>query len=169
MSMKRTCAISSAISFLTSAAISYFDEDSPLASFWKRGSLRSGSNIGSSRSSAGVTGIPSVASGPAYGIESSFCKAAMARSGSPVRAATRARISIGAGQGVLLDRNCGYRLLDEREGRSLVTKAHIGQCEIAKKTKIFRLVFEERFQFAARLSPTFLGSGMIAGDVLRPA
>jgi hypothetical protein len=28
---------------------------------------------------------------PAYGIESSFCKAAMARSGSPMRAATRVR------------------------------------------------------------------------------
>ena len=31
------------------------------------------------------------------GIESSFCKAVMARSGSPTRAATRARISIGMG------------------------------------------------------------------------
>src|SRR5439155_402346 len=65
-------------------------------SFWKRGSFRSGSNIGSSRSSAGVSGIPA-ASAPAYGIESSFCKAAMARSGSPIRAATRARTSIGMG------------------------------------------------------------------------
>ena len=34
---------------------------------------------------------------------------------------------------------------------------------------IFRLFFEERFQFAARLSPTFLGGGMVAGDFLRPA
>src|SRR6266566_8144214 len=58
-------------------------------SFWNRGSLRSGSNIGSSRSSAGVSGMPS-ASAPLYGIESSFCKAAMARSGSPLRAATLA-------------------------------------------------------------------------------
>jgi hypothetical protein len=33
---------------------------------------------------------------------------------------------------------------------------------------IFRLFFQERFQFAARLSPTFLGGGMIAGDFLRP-
>src|SRR6266513_5714469 len=53
------------------------------ASFWKRGSFRSGSNMGSSRSSAGVSGTSS-RSGPAYGIESSFCKAAMARSGSPI-------------------------------------------------------------------------------------
>ena len=41
------------------------------ASFWKRGSFRSGSNMGSSRSSAGVRGTfePSAL---AYGIESSF-------------------------------------------------------------------------------------------------
>src|SRR5207248_6873945 len=55
-------------------------------SFWKRGSLRSGSNIGSSRSSAGVSGTFS-ASTARPGIESSFCKAAMARSGSPICAA----------------------------------------------------------------------------------
>ncbi len=50
-----------------------------------------------------------------------------------------------------------------------VTEAHIGQREISNEAKIFRLFFEERFQFAARLSPTFLGGGMIAGDFLRPA
>src|SRR5438128_1249608 len=66
------------------------------ASFWKRGSFRSGSNIGSSRSSAGVSGTPNE-NEPEYGVERSFCKAAMARSGSPMRAATRARISIGMG------------------------------------------------------------------------
>src|SRR6266542_6792098 len=49
-------------------------------SFWKRGSFRSGSNIGSSRSNAGVSG--SAGKGTPYGIESSYCKAAMARSGS---------------------------------------------------------------------------------------
>src|SRR5213080_4300657 len=65
-------------------------------SFWKRGSFRSGSNMGSSRRRAGVSGAFS-ASTPMYGIESSFCKAAMARSGSPICAATRARISIGLG------------------------------------------------------------------------
>src|SRR5207248_7474194 len=37
-----------------------------VASFWKRGSPRSGSNMGSSRSSAGVSGIV-VLSEPAYG------------------------------------------------------------------------------------------------------
>ena len=57
-------------------------------SFWNRGSFRSPSNIGSSRRSAGVSGMPE-ASAPVYGIDKSFCKAAIARSGSPVRAATR--------------------------------------------------------------------------------
>jgi len=41
-------------------------------SFWKRGSLRSESNIGSSRSNAGVSG-GFAARGASYGIESSFC------------------------------------------------------------------------------------------------
>ena len=65
-------------------------------SFWKRGSFRSGSNIGSSRSSAGVSGTVNPNT-PADGIESSFCKAATARSGSPICADTRARISIAPG------------------------------------------------------------------------
>ena len=65
-------------------------------SFSNRGSRRSGSNIGSSRSNAGVIGAFE-AKGPVDGIESSFCNAAMARSGSPSRAATRAKISIGIG------------------------------------------------------------------------
>jgi len=52
--------------------------------------------MGSSRSSAGVSGARA-ASAPKPGTESNFCKAAMARSGSPICAATRARISIGWG------------------------------------------------------------------------
>jgi hypothetical protein len=48
-------------------------------SFWKRGSLRRGSNIGSSLSSAGVSGTRE-ANGPSYGIESNFVKAVMERS-----------------------------------------------------------------------------------------
>src|SRR5437588_7967223 len=64
-------------------------------SFWKRGSFRSGSNIGSSRSSAGVSGTGRRA--PPYGIENSFCKAPIARSDSPICADTRARISVGKG------------------------------------------------------------------------
>src|SRR4029077_13209095 len=58
------------------------------ASFWKRGSFRSGSNIGLSRSSAGMSGA-FAASGPVYGVESTFSKAAMTRSNSPARVATR--------------------------------------------------------------------------------
>jgi len=46
--------------------------------------------IGSSGSSAGVSGLVIA---PLYGIESSFCKAAMARSGSLVTAVTPAKIS----------------------------------------------------------------------------
>ena len=67
---------------------------SDVTSFSKRGSPRSALNIGSSRSKAGVSGTFS-GSGPAQGIESSVCKAAVARSGSPIRAVTRARIAIG--------------------------------------------------------------------------
>ena len=40
---------------------------------------------------------------------------------------------------------------------------------VTNEAKIFRLFFEERFQFAARLAPTFLGGGMVAGYFLRPA
>jgi hypothetical protein len=34
---------------------------------------------------------------------------------------------------------------------------------------IFRLFFQERFQFAACLSPAFLGGIVVADNVLRPA
>src|SRR5205085_4583575 len=66
------------------------------ASFWKRGSLRNDSNIGSSRSNAAVIG-GFAAKGASYGIESSFSNVEMERSESPTRAATRARISSGLG------------------------------------------------------------------------
>jgi hypothetical protein len=59
--------------------------------------------------------------------------------------------------------------LGQSQRGGFVTETHIGQCEIANEAIIFRLFFEKRFQFAARLSPTFLGGGMIAGDFLRPA
>jgi len=42
---------------------------------------------------------------PLYGIESSFCKAAMARSDSPVTAATRAKISRRFGPSIALFSN----------------------------------------------------------------
>ena len=89
----------------------------------------------------------------------------------PCRAATRARISIGTGpvNGVLLDRIRGHGPFGQSQRGGFVTEAHIGQREISNEEIIFRLFFEERFQFAARLSPTFLGGGMVAGDFLRPA
>ena len=37
--------------------------------------------------------------------------------------------------------------------------AHVGQREIFHELMVFRLFFEERLQFAARLSPSFLGGG----------
>ena len=58
---------------------------------------------------------------------------------------------------------------DKSECGGFVTKTHIDQREISNEDIIFRLFFEERFQFAARLSPTFLGGGMVAGDFLCPA
>ena len=113
----------------------------------------------------------SAASAPAYGIESSFCKAAMARSGSPMlrRHPGEDLDRNGTIHRVFLDRIHGHRPLRQSECGGLVTEAHIGQREISNEAIIFRLFFEERFQFAARLSPTFLGGGMIAGDFLRPA
>src|SRR6266508_1877432 len=79
-----------------SAVEPYFGAEAA-TSFWKRGSLRSESNIRSSRSNAGVRG-GFAASGPSYGIESSFSKVEMARSRScGMRAATRARMSSGLG------------------------------------------------------------------------
>ncbi len=95
----------------------------------------------------------------------------MARSGSPICAATRARISIGTGPSTASFSigTAAIACLDESERGGFVTKAHIGQREIANEAIIFRLFFEKRFQFAARLSPTFLGGGMVAGDFLRPA
>ena len=86
-------------------------------------------------------------SAPAYGIESSFCKAAMARSGSPMRAATRARISMGMGP-TIASFSIGihrYRLLRQSQRGSFLTKTHIGQGEIANEGIIVRLFFEERF------------------------
>ena len=111
------------------------------------------------------------ASAPAYGIESSFCKAAMARSGSPICAATRARISIGLGpvSASFSIGSRGHGPFGQSQRGGFVAKTHIGQREIANQVIIFRLFFEERFQFAARLSPTFLGGGIVAGHFLRPA
>ena len=95
----------------------------------------------------------------------------MARSGSPVRAATRARISIEKGPFIASFSIGihGHGPFGQSQCGGFVAEAHISQREISHKAIIFRLVLEERFQFAARLPPTFLRGGMIAGDFLGPA
>ena len=81
-------------------------------------------------------------SAPSYGIESSFCKAAIARSGSPICAATRARISSAPGpsSASFSIGTRGHRLLGESQCGGLVTKTHIGQREIANEADNFPAV-----------------------------
>ena len=102
-----------------------------------------------------------------------FCKAAMARSGSPSCAATRARIVDRRGTHLTASFSSGthgHRLLRQSQRGGFVTKAHIGQREISNEKIIIRLFFEERFQFATRACCQLsLGGGVIAGDFLRPA
>src|SRR5206468_4307148 len=69
---------------------------------------------------------------------------------------------------VFLNRQRGYPAFRQSQSRRFVAKAHIGQREISNEIIIFRLLLEERFQFAARLAPTFLGGAMIASDILSP-
>ena len=99
-----------------------------------------------------------------YGIESSFCKARW-----------RGRVPPCAARGQDLEELDHTRLYRSDHGhgplakltRRFVTEAHIGQREISMRL-IFRLFFEQRFQFAARLSPTFRAAD-VAGDFLRAA
>jgi hypothetical protein len=56
----------------------------------------------------------------------------------------------------------GHVLFRQSQRGGFATEAHIGQREIANQLIIFRLFFEERFQFAARLSPTRLGGRTVA-------
>jgi hypothetical protein len=76
------------------------------------------------------------AKAPSYGIESSFSNAVIARSGSPMRAATRARISIGIGPSyrVFLDRDHGYGALPEptlRRAIEQLTAATMRTCDLS--------------------------------------
>jgi hypothetical protein len=57
----------------------------------------------------------------------------------------------------------GHRTFGRSQRGGFVAKTHVGQREIPNEDKIFRLFFDERFQFAARLSPTLLGGSMVAG------
>ena len=111
-------------------------------SFWKRGSFRSGSNIGSSRSSAGVSGTLDSQCAFAYGIESSFCKAAMARSGSPYlrRHPGEDLDRNGTIHRVFLDRDHGHGPFRQSQRGGFVTEAHIGQREIANEADNFPAV-----------------------------
>ena len=70
---------------------------------------------------------------------------------------------------LFLDRDSGHGPFGESERGGLVIETHIGQREISHNAIIFRLFFEERFQFAARLPPTFLGGGMVPRNFLSPA
>src|SRR5205823_6542142 len=76
---------------------------------------------------------------------------------------------LGIIQSVFLDRSRGHSLLGQSQRRGFIPEAHVTEREIPNKAIIFRLFFEQRFQFAARLAPTFLGGGMVARDLLRPA
>jgi hypothetical protein len=69
---------------------------------------------------------------------------------------------------VFLDRILGDGLFRQSQRGGLVTETHIGQSEITTEGIIVRLFFEERFYFAARLSPTFLSGGTIAGRLPAP-
>ena len=95
----------------------------------------------------------------------------MARSGSPMRAATRARNLNRRRdqQCILFDRIQCHATLGQSQRDGFVSQTHVGQCEIAKQLKIFRLFLEKMFQFAARLPPGFLGGGLVASHFLGPA
>ncbi len=73
--------------------------------------------MGSSRGSAGVSGVLA-ASAPPPGIESSFSEAAMARPGSPTRAATRARRS------AIFDKRVGISFWMPSAKRSLCLRSY---------------------------------------------
>ena len=69
---------------------------------------------------------------------------------------------------VFLNGHHGYGPFCKRQCAHFVTQAHVGKREISNQLKILRLFFEERFQFAARLLPTFLAGRMVAGNFLCP-
>ena len=65
--------------------------------------------------------------------------------------------------GVVLDGDRSRGSFSQSQRGGFVTKTHIAQREIPHQLIILWLFFEERFQFAARLSPSFLGR-IFAGD-----
>jgi hypothetical protein len=108
---------------------------------------------------------------PLCGMESSFCKAG---NGAAEFSHTCCHSGEDLGckrtiQRVLPDRCHGHSPLGQGECGGFVAKGDIGQRKIADEAIIFRLFFEERFQFAACLCPTLPGRGMVARDVLGPS
>src|SRR4029077_10261144 len=77
--------------------------------------------------------------------------------------------SSGTLQRVFLDRAHRRAPLGQSQCGGFLTQTHIDQREFTNQSGIFWLLFEEKFQFAARLSPSFLGDGMLTGYVLHPA
>ena len=59
--------------------------------------------------------------------------------------------------------------LGQSQRSGFVAKAHIAQRERANEEIISRLLFEQRFQFAAGLSPTFVGGGNGRQPLLAPS
>jgi len=57
--------------------------------------------------------------------------------------------------------------LDKSECGGFIAKTHIGQSEITQETNIFRLLLR-KVPVRARLLPTFLSSGTITANFLRP-
>ena len=103
--------------------------------------------------------------------ESTFCRAAMARSGSPdLRRYARENFDRSrAVEGIFLDRHRGHGALGKTERGFLVAEAHRGQGEIEEEIVIFRLFLEERLQFGAGRAPARLRAGVVARHFLRPA
>ena len=111
------------------------------------------------------------ASGPSYGIESSFCKRGDGAVGfsCPRRDPRPESRSAGAHPSRLSRSGRAAIARSTENAAALSPRPILVSARSAMRTLIFRLFFEERFQFASRLSPTLLGGGVIAGDFLRPA
>ena len=95
----------------------------------------------------------------------------MARSGSPICAATRARVSIPEGP-LVASFSIGFAAIAgsaRANAASLSPRPMVVSAKISKQVEIFWLFLEERFEFAACFLPTLLRGGMIAGDMLCPA
>jgi hypothetical protein len=99
-------------------------------SFWKRGSLRSGSNIGSSRSSAGVSGTLNPVGLNTVWIAVSAKRRWLGWVPSCLRLPAQGS-QLKRGQKAHLSRNLGHPLIDKSERGGFIAKTHISQREIA--------------------------------------